>query len=366
MGDGSANDCHNSTTVAHGQGPMMSALMFAGGVLGNVIALVLLEVRRRSDRGKERQSLFHVLVTWLVVTDLLGTCMTSPVVLTSYSLNRTLMNLPDEGACKYFAFSMTFFALTTMSILFAMALECSFSIGHPYFYERHITKSSGYIAMPVVYLFCLLFCAMPLMGFGRYVQYCPGTWCLIDMRAKEPVNKVYSLLYASIMLLLIISIVVCNLSVIVHLVLMHRRRKKRQGSSFKKAKRSVSITEEVEHLILLVVMTVCFMVCSLPFTVRSYTNVFSVEKNHQRDLKALRALSMNSIFDPWIFTILRPSVRRFLLTTVCNIASSKSKKCSPEDALLQSTKLGQMEMCCNPDINTAPVLTSNRQDKLGN
>ncbi|KFZ57903.1 Prostaglandin E2 receptor EP2 subtype, partial [Podiceps cristatus] len=45
---------------------------------------------------------------------------------------------------------------------------------------------------------------------------------------------------------------------------------------------------------------------------------FSEEKDsYNWDLLALRFLSINSIVDPWVFTILRPPVLRFMLSVLC-------------------------------------------------
>lgn len=262
--------CHHKLKIEPGS-PLISGLMFSAGVIGNVAALVLLEIRRRKDQSRERLSLFHVLVTSLVVTDLTGTCLVSPLVLASYSLNTTIVGMSSTRAvCEYFGFSMTFFSLATLSLLFAMALERCLSIGYPYLYGRHVTKRCGYITIPLIFLLCTLFCLMPFVGFGDYVQYCPGTWCFIDMNPMNQEDQVYAILYATVMLLLVTFIVACNAFVVYHLVLMYRRRKVNRGSvttRSKKDRRVLSLAEEVEHLILLVFMTVIFVICTLPLVV---------------------------------------------------------------------------------------------------
>ncbi|XP_035276781.1 prostaglandin E2 receptor EP2 subtype-like isoform X2 [Anguilla anguilla] len=246
--------------------PTTALLMFLAGVIGNVIALVLLETRRRMERSRDRQSLFRVLVTGLVVTDLMGTCAVSPVVLASYANNKTMIALGDNGVvCKYFGFSMTFFSLATLSILFAMALERCFSIGYPYVYERH---------------------------FGRRF-------------------------------------------------LMHRRRKGTEGSFVRGSRRhrSFSMTEEVEHLLFLVFMTVAFVICSLPLMINVYIHAIG-QRNESlmTDLVTLRFLSVNSIIDPWVFIILGPSVLRFLRGALC-------RRCTSQQPALQTDALAQIELC---------------------
>ncbi|XP_056401144.1 prostaglandin E2 receptor EP2 subtype-like [Hyla sarda] len=311
------NKCVNTTHLGPNESPAISAVMFSTGVLGNLVALVLLERRRRENRG--RISLFFILVNGLVITDLLGTCMVSPVVLASYSKRLTLYSL---NLCNYFAFAMTFFSLATMMVLFAMALERAMAIGYPYFYEKFIKKRCGIITFPVIYSFCIIFCLFPLMGFGEFIQYCPGTWCFINMRGQKKeghISNVYSSLYATLLLILIIAVLTCNFIVIASLLRMHKRQKSRRVGSLMNNKRErISMSEEIDHLILLSIMTIAFIICSVPFAVRAYINRADSDKGDDKmDLLALRFLSVNPIIDPWIFTILRPSVLRLMRSVLC-------------------------------------------------
>uniref|UniRef100_A0A8C4KGC6 Prostaglandin E2 receptor EP2 subtype n=1 Tax=Dromaius novaehollandiae TaxID=8790 RepID=A0A8C4KGC6_DRONO len=69
------------------------------------------------------------------------------------------------------------------------------------------------------------------------------------------------------------------------------------------------MAEEIDHLLLLSIITITFVVCSLPFTVSANA---SPPHDHDWDLLALRFLSVNSIVDPWVFAILRPPFLRLL------------------------------------------------------
>uniref|UniRef100_A0A8C5TAR2 Uncharacterized protein n=2 Tax=Malurus TaxID=55806 RepID=A0A8C5TAR2_9PASS len=78
------------------------------------------------------------------------------------------------------------------------------------------------------------------------------------------------------------------------------------------------MAEEIDHLLLLSIMTITFIICSLPFTIRAYMNEFGgQEDDHERDLLALRFLSINPIVDPWVFAILRPPVLRLARSVLC-------------------------------------------------
>ncbi|KAK2856788.1 hypothetical protein Q5P01_005523 [Channa striata] len=319
--------CNDSLYIDSTNTRSASAVMFALGIFGNVAALVILEIQRRRDTrngGTWRRALFHILIKALVITDLTGTCLVTPVVQLSYSRNITFVGMSKGGSvCKYFGVSMTFFSLATIALLFTMALERCFAIGYPYLYSRHVTKKCAYITIPLVYLLCAFFCLLPFAGFGEYVQYCPGTWCFINMNPDKQEDKAYAILYATVTLVLVLAIVVCNGFVVYQLFRMYQRRRKNGGSMTatmrsNNDRRAMSLAEEVEHLILLVFMTIIFIICTLPLVIRVYMNhINPKEKSHSTDLFALRFISFNPIINPFVFIILSPSVLHFYWASLC-------------------------------------------------
>ncbi|XP_054423024.1 prostaglandin D2 receptor [Pteronotus mesoamericanus] len=325
--------CQNTTSVEKGHSATMGWALFSAGLLGNLLALGLLA---RSGLGscplrspRQPPSVFYVLVCGLTITDLLGKFLLSPFVLAAYAQNRSLWRLvstPGSSLCYAFAFIMSFFGLASTLQLLAMALECWLSLGHPFFYRQHITVRRGALVAPVVSAFSLAFCALPFAGFGKFVQYCPGTWCFIQMAHEERSLSVlgYSVLYTSLLALLVLAIVLCNLSAMRNLYAMHRRLRQRQRTvtsdrvepSAGEREASPPPLEELDHLLLLALMTVLFSMCSLPLVYRAYYGAFeAVPKENgtsgeAEDLRALRFLSVISIVDPWIFIIFRTSAFR--------------------------------------------------------
>ena len=268
--------CNDTLTVNGQSKPAPSILMFLAGVVGNLLALFILGVHQKEHRS--RSSVFCILVTGLALTDLLGTCILSPTVFICYARNVSLIGLGGERLCKLFGFAMSFFGLAPMLILCAMAVERCLAISHPYFYSVHIRRSFAKIALFFIYLFSLGVCVLPFAGYGQFRQYCPGTWCFIDMDAtgdeRATLVRAFSLSYSSLMALLILAVFVCNGSVIVSLCQMHRSQVVRRGSVGSTGRRRrMSLAffgpgeEEMDHLVLLALITVIFAVCSLPLTV---------------------------------------------------------------------------------------------------
>ncbi|XP_026232508.1 prostacyclin receptor [Anabas testudineus] len=314
--------CHNTTCnetlTVNGDGkPATSIFMFLAGVVGNLLALLILGVHQKKHRS--RSSVFCILVTGLALTDLLGTCLLSPPVFICYARNMSLINLGGKSLCNLFGFAMSFFGLAPMLILCAMAVERCLAISHPYFYSVHIRRTFAKFTLFFIYVFSLAFCLLPFGGYGKFRQYCPGTWCFIDMDATgdEQSNLVlaFSLSYSSLMALLIFAVFVCNGSVIVSLCKMHRSQMMRRGSVGSTGRRRrLSLAwfgqgeEEMDHLVLLALITVIFVICSLPLTIAGFINAIHPFCGDAENLTAFRFYAVNPIMDPWVFIIFRKSV----------------------------------------------------------
>ncbi|KAM7379098.1 hypothetical protein PAMP_004672 [Pampus punctatissimus] len=294
-----------------------SATMFAVGVLGNLIAIVVLCISKK----EQKETTFYTLVCGMAITDLLGTCFTSPVVIATYVANRW-----PGGAllCHFFSFSMLFFGSAGMSILCAMAVERYLAINHAYFYSQHIDRTMARFVLLVTYLANIVLCIMPSFGFGRHVRHIPGTWCFLDWRAMDPLGACYSFLYGGVMLVLIAVTLLCNLAVCRSLVGMNQRTRIvrtelcEQGGSRRRFPRLPSVTSaaEIQMFWLLVFMTIVFLVCSIPLVVRIFVNQLydpayisaGGQPDYRSDLMAIRFASFNPILDPWVYILCRKNL----------------------------------------------------------
>ncbi|XP_051726696.1 prostaglandin E2 receptor EP4 subtype-like [Ctenopharyngodon idella] len=249
-----------------------SATMFGVGVLGNLVAIVVLCISKK----EQKETTFYTLVCGMAITDLLGTCFTSPVVIATYIAGRW-----PGGAllCHFFSFSMLFFGSAGMSILCAMSVERYLAINHAYFYSQHVDRAMARFALMATYLANIVLCIMPSFGFGKHKRHFPGTWCFLDWRAMDPVGASYTFLYGGFMLLLIAITVLCNFAVCRSLVGMSKmsRMVRAEVSGHTGSRRRFKLTSaaEIQMFWLLIFMTIVFLICSIPLVV-SYSVLLRV------------------------------------------------------------------------------------------
>nr|XP_039269492.1 thromboxane A2 receptor-like [Styela clava] len=160
---------------------------------------------RRNDFGA-----FHTLVLALIVVDLAGILVTSPVTMYLYSTNQGIKEAGGESLCNYSAFAMMFFGIVTMASLTGMAIERVLSIQYPYFYKRAVKPKLANIAILIVLLSSALFSALPSMGFGAVRSMYPNTWCFADWQATEQKDMAFNYIYATIGIALILTTILCN------------------------------------------------------------------------------------------------------------------------------------------------------------
>ncbi|XP_059806906.1 prostacyclin receptor isoform X1 [Hypanus sabinus] len=334
------SSCDEMTEIPTIGTPLVSIVMFLLGLLGNLLALVILGMHRKELRAKS--SVFLILVTGLVVTDLLGTCFLSPIVFVEYAKKKSMIGLAGgRTLCNLFSTAMIFFGLAPTLILCAMAVERCLAISYPYYYSQHVNRTYAKTVLPAIYIFSFLFCVLPMLDFGKHKQYCPGTWCFVDMKSADSSVVAFSLLYASLIAFLIVAILLCNASVIVSLCKMRKGQRSRRGSVLTSQKRRRSVfgqrEEEVDHLILLALMTTIFGICSLPLTIQGFANAIRPEVSDAKDLVAFRLYSLNPILDPWLFILFRKSMFRSVQQLLCCCHSSSVAGNNLQDPLKQQS-----------------------------
>ena len=273
---------HNISTVPTrrpGASILTPLLMGSTGVLGNLIALTVL-ARARKTKVK---SAFYKLVASLALTDLCGILFTTPVVMLVYTRQVKLYNgLP---LCNYFSFVMIFAGTTTILILGVMAVERYFAVKHPFIYNVHMSNSRGKFIVLGIWLTAVIMAACPLLGFGSNVVQFPRTWCFFDFRGSKLSDQIFTYMFASIGLTVILVTIVCNITVVVSLVKVRRRLRKKPRRS-RAASLSGTMPErnelvkfsdtnmEIQMIVLLIGILCVFVTCWSPLLVS--TNNFMI------------------------------------------------------------------------------------------
>ncbi|KAM5264724.1 prostaglandin E2 receptor EP4 subtype [Ctenodactylus gundi] len=315
------------------------AVMFVFGVVGNLVAIVVL----CKSRKEQKETTFYTLVCGLAVTDLLGTLLVSPVTIATYMKG----HWPGgQALCDYSTFILLFFGLSGLSIICAMSIERYLAINHAYFYSHYVDKRLAGLTLLAVYVSNVLFCALPNVGLGRSQRQYPDTWCFIDWTSNVTAYAAFSYMYAGFSSFLILATVLCNVLVCGALLRMHRQFMRRtslgteqhpaaaaalvasamcrghSGASpaaqrlgdFRRRRSFRRIAgAEVQMVILLIATSLVVLICSIPLVVRVFVNqlyqpglVREVSKNP--DLQAIRIAAVNPILDPWIYILLRKTV----------------------------------------------------------
>lgn len=263
---------NNQSMTGRTMVPTIPSIMFIFGVVGNVIAIVVL----CKSRKEQKETTFYTLVCGLAVTDLLGTLLASPVTIATYVKG----SWPGEDPlCQYFGFTMLFFSLSGLSIICAMSVERYIAINHAYFYNDYVDQKLAGLTLIAIYISNALFCALPIIGFGQVKKQYPQTWCFLEWRSNKTSDAAYSYMYAGFSSLLILATVICNVLVCVALIRMHRRFVRRMslgtdlGRNVDPQRRGRSFGRlagaEIQMVILLIGTSVVVLVCSIPLVVSS-------------------------------------------------------------------------------------------------
>ncbi|XP_051979183.1 prostaglandin E2 receptor EP4 subtype-like [Xyrauchen texanus] len=311
------------TNEQNSRDPTIPVIMFIFGVVGNVIAIVVL----RKSRKEQKETTFYTLVCGLAVTDLLGTLLASPVTIATY-VNGVWPG--GEPLCQYSGFILLFFSLAGLSIICAMSIERYLAINHAYFYSHYVDQRVAGLTLMAIYVSNALFCSLPTMGLGSVVHQYPGTWCFIDWRTNDSTNATFSYMYAGVSSVLILATVICNVLVCAALLMMHKRFVRRTSLGMDQGRiaeirRRRSFAHlagaEIHMVIVLIATSIVVLICSIPLVVQVFVNQlyrYPVEmvKEQNPDLKAIRIASINPILDPWIYILLRKTVVLKLLEKI--------------------------------------------------
>lgn len=276
MGDNSINTLCDGTAQntsmcdKKGLGISLSTpiLMNTAGILGNLVALIVLCTARR----EMKKTMFFVLLCGLAGTDLLGQLMTGPIAIIVYANN--LRWVGGDPLCKYHGFFMVCFGMITPLLVCCLSIERVIALRFPYYHERSVTKKKVVGVTLACWAFVLIFCCMPFLGFGSYAHQFPGSWCFLNFHRESISDEAYAYTYAFINVIIISVIIIGNSCVMVTLVQMKKRKltsspsTERRNGNVKRSK--LKLEEETQMIWFLFAITIVFTTCWFPLNVSEY------------------------------------------------------------------------------------------------
>ncbi|KAL3867726.1 hypothetical protein ACJMK2_040589 [Sinanodonta woodiana] len=327
------NDPHYSNSSicnkdALGLSVSTPVLMMSFGILGNIIALIVLYTATK----EVRRTVFYTLLAGLAWTDLTGQILVSPIAVIMYANNLTWVG--GEPVCKYHAFMMTAFGMITPLLVCTMALERLFALRFSYFYARAVTRRKAQVTIIICWIFVLMYCSLPFIGFGSFEHQFPGSWCFLNFHRESTMDMAYAYIYAFFNVLVIVVISVCNAVVILTLIKMKKVRKINNSPSVErresvKPKSKLKVEAETQMVWFLCAITIVFSTCWMPLNINILINQITGQMNYATDLISVRMAGINQILDPWLYILLRKAMIMKAFRFLKNFITAKGKYQSP-------------------------------------
>ncbi|ESO86651.1 hypothetical protein LOTGIDRAFT_128640, partial [Lottia gigantea] len=305
--------------------------MFLAGLVGNVLALIVLHRTRR----KIKRMMFYTLVAALAWTDLTGIILTSPVTIAAYINRREMPG--GESLCKFNAFIMICFGLSTPFIVCAMAVERFLALRCTYFYSKYCTIQNARITVVSLWAFVFVFSTLPLFGFGEFTLQYPHTWCFLNFHTDDLIIALYGYSYSILNLIVVILMMFCNGYVMVSLFRVRYIKKKqdkersasicsslmegfdenkRLQAQIKKQKQK---DVEMQMIWLMCAISTIFAVCWAPLMIHIIITLVTGIPRPYVGLLCIRLASLNQTLDPWLYILLRKTFVKRVHKTIKKI-----------------------------------------------
>ncbi|XP_034253721.1 prostaglandin E2 receptor EP4 subtype [Thrips palmi] len=180
---------------------------YAVGIAGNLAALVILV---RGGRRAHRNARHSLMLRCLACNDLVA--LLGMLVMMQAQLRLPTALVRSRCFCGL-RVVWRLFGLGSGSVALVMALERWLALTRPFLYQKHITYHVVRRAIFGMWSCVLLLVMLPLFGFGLY--YNPeSNECARYPKATKPADIAYAYVYFTFGMLLIASILCCNLLVV--------------------------------------------------------------------------------------------------------------------------------------------------------
>ncbi|XP_054452626.1 opsin 7, group member a [Anoplopoma fimbria] len=252
----------------------------------------------------------------LAISDLGLTLSLYPMAITSSFYHRWLYG---KTMCSVYAFCGILFGLCSLTTLTLLSIVCFVKVCYP-FYGNRFNSVHGWLLIACAWLYALLFACSPLAHWGKYGPEPYGTACCIDWRLSNQHSTARS--YTVVLFILCYILPCCAIvaSYTSILVTVHASRKNLEQHVSR-----LTHMSSIQTIIVKLSVAVCisFFAAWSPYAVVSMWAAFGHIENIPPLAFALPAMFAKSstIYNPIIYLMLRPNVRRMMyrdLGTLCN------------------------------------------------
>lgn len=292
-----------TTKVYENAGPV--TLLFFFGVVGNVIALSVLCCSSKTHKWRP----FYRFVCGLAISDGGGILASYPFA--EYRYISKFEYLFPTPLCEYLGFVFMFTLMSSAMIVCCMSFDRFFATFYPFLYNSPTKGLRTNIILAVVWCLSGILSSLHLYGLGSSKNIYPGSWCFlnfIELNSTYPnyrENTIYSYIYASVGVLVVLMTLVINMAVVSFFV-RNRLTKKRASKK-----------RDIHVIAFLIVIVTVFTSCWAPLMVNILQHASgSIEGEGFTELTVLRMAVTNSVVDPWIYILFRKEVLMIILRAI--------------------------------------------------
>lgn len=203
-----------STTVVY-DNDVPVILLFILGVAGNMIALIVLCCSAKTHQWRP----FHRFVCGLAISDGGGILASYPFAGYQYISHFKYKFSPPLSS--YLGFVFMFTLMSSAMIVCCMSFDRFFATFYPFLYNSPRREFRTNVTLGVVWFLAGIISSLHLYGLGSSKCIYPGSWCFLNFIDLDPSsdpkstqNIIYSYIYATTGMIVVLMTIVLNMAVI--------------------------------------------------------------------------------------------------------------------------------------------------------
>lgn len=160
--------------------------------------------------------------------------------------------------CGYTSFLASFTILSSALIVCAMSIDRCVAVYRPFYYKSEYGDRRRVVAViGAIWAVGGLVSSLHLTGLGSVYKFYPGSWCFLNFISGTTLERVNSLIYSGLGILVLLITVTLNFSVIV--ATLHKKHRAHLGR----------LRKDVYNIVFLSAIVLISSICWAPLMVRS-------------------------------------------------------------------------------------------------